>query len=64
VSGHTQLDDSCGSIGDFTISGSSLVALDPSCATAGIYKYPGGGSATKSIKLSRHGAAVGVVVSP
>jgi DNA-binding beta-propeller fold protein YncE len=64
VSGHTQLEDSCGSLGDFTISDGSLVAIDPSCATAGVYKYPAGGAATTSIKLSRHGAAVGVVVSP
>lgn len=64
VSGHTQLSDSCGSLGDFTIAGSSVIALDPSCAQAGIFKYPGGGSPTKKIKLARHGAAVGVVVSP
>lgn len=63
ISGHTQLSDSCGSLGDFTVAGSSVVALDPSCSKAGIFNYPGGGSPTKQIKLSRHGAAVGVVVS-
>lgn len=64
VVAHTQLDDSCGALGDFTISGSSIVALDASCRSASIFDYPAGGSPTAGIKLSRHGAAVGVVVSP
>lgn len=64
LGGHTQLNDSCGALGDFTISGSSVVALDASCRTAGIFHYPAGGTATKDIKLARTGAAVGVAVSP
>jgi hypothetical protein len=63
-SGHTQLMDNCGALGDFTLYGDSVVALDPSCATAGIFNYPGGGLPTKEIKLAPKGAAVGVVVSP
>jgi hypothetical protein len=62
--GHTQLTDGCGALGDFALYGDSVVALDPSCQTAGVFNYPGGGSPTKEIKLASKGAAVGVVVSP
>jgi hypothetical protein len=62
--GHTQLRDTCGALEDFALYGDSIVALDPSCQTAEIFSYPGGGSPTKEIKLAPKGAAVGVVVSP
>jgi hypothetical protein len=63
-SGHTQLNDGCGALGDFALYGDSVVALDPSCQTAGVFNYPGGGSPTQEIKLAPKGAAVGVAVSP
>jgi hypothetical protein len=62
--GHTQLSDTCGALDDFALYGDRVVALDPSCQTAAIFSYPGGGSPTKEIKLAPKGAAVGVVVSP
>jgi hypothetical protein len=64
LTGHTRLVDSCGALEDFTLYGDSVVALDPSCQTAGIFNYPSGGPSTEEIKLAPKGAAVGVVVSP
>jgi hypothetical protein len=64
LTGHTRLSDNCGALEDFTLYGDSVVALDPSCQTAGVFNYPGGGSPIKEIKLAPKGAPVGVVVSP
>jgi hypothetical protein len=62
--GHTELTDNCGALEDFALYGDTVVAIDQSCQTAGVFNYPGGGSPTKEIKLASKGAAVGVVVSP